>query len=76
MIYRRVLRYYRPFLGLTIVGLMFSLIGIGVNLLQPWPLKFIIDQILPPDSAFRATHSNWRTFIPLLCLALIGLQLV
>ncbi|HEY1581772.1 MAG TPA: ABC transporter ATP-binding protein [Chthoniobacterales bacterium] len=76
MIYRRVLRYYRPFLALTIVGLLFSLIGIAVNLLQPWPLKFIIDQIIPADSAFRATHANWRQFIPLLCLALIGLQLV
>ena len=47
MIYRRVLRYYRPFLGPTIVGLVLSLIGIGVNLLKPWPFKFIVDQILP-----------------------------
>ena len=76
MIYRRVLRYYRPFLGPTIVGLVLSLIGIGVNLLKPWPLKIIVDQIIPPDSAFRASHPDWRRFIPLLCLALIGLQLV
>ena len=76
MIYRRVLRYYRPFLGPTIVGLVLSLIGIGVNLLKPWPLKIIVDQIIPPDSAFRAAHSDWRRFIPLLCLALIGLQVV
>ncbi|MGH8093605.1 MAG: ABC transporter ATP-binding protein [Chthoniobacterales bacterium] len=76
MIYRRVLRYYRPFLGPTIVGLALSLIGIGVNLLKPWPLKIIVDQIIPPDSAFRASHPDWRRFIPLLCLALIGLQVV
>ena len=76
MIYRRVLRYYRPFLWPTIGGLLLSLIGIGVNLLKPWPLKFIVDQILPNDSAFRATHANWRHYIPLLCLALVALQLV
>src|SRR5262245_46198056 len=76
MIYRRVLRYYRPFLGPTIVGLLFSLIAIAVNLLRPWPFKFIVDQILPPDSAFRATHSDWRRYILPLCLSLVGLQVV
>src|SRR5260370_1449052 len=76
MIYRRVLRYYRPFLAPTIVGLLLTLVGISVNLLKPWPFKFIVDQILPNDSAFRATHADWRRFIPLLCLALIGLQLI
>src|SRR5665213_2377573 len=70
MIYRRVLRYYRPFLPATAFGLFLSLIGIGVNLLKPWPFKFIVDQILPNDSAFRATHANWHSYIPLLCLAL------
>ena len=76
MIYRRVLRYYRPFLAPTILGLMLSLVAIGVNLLRPWPFKFIVDQILPPDSAFRATHSDWRRYIFPLCLSLIGLQVV
>lgn len=76
MIYRRVLRYYRPFLGPTIGALLLTLVGIGVNLLKPWPFKFIVDQILPNDSAFRATHADWRRYIPLLCLALVGLQVV
>jgi ATP-binding cassette subfamily B protein/subfamily B ATP-binding cassette protein MsbA len=76
MIYRRVLRYYRPFLAPTILGLVLSLVGIGINLLKPWPFKFIVDQILPNDSAFRATHANWRTYIPLACLVLVGLQFV
>jgi len=76
MIYRRVLRYYRPFRGPTIGGLLLTLVGIGVNLLKPWPFKFIIDQILPTGSSFRAQHADWRHYIPLLCLALVGLQLV
>src|SRR5712691_9961593 len=76
MIYRRVLRYYRPFLPPTVLGLLLTLVGIGVNLLKPWPFKFIVDQILPASSAFRAAHADWRRFIPLLCLALVGLQLL
>jgi ATP-binding cassette, subfamily B, bacterial len=76
MIYRRVLSYYRPFLGPTIGALLLTLVGIAVNLLKPWPFKFIVDQILPNDSAFRATHADWRRYIPLLCLALVGLQVV
>ncbi len=76
MIYRRVLRYYRPFLPATALGLALSLLGIGVNLLKPWPLKFIVDRILPNDSAFHASHPDWRSYIHLLCLALVGLQIV
>ena len=52
MIYRRVLRYYRPFLGPTIVGLVLSLIGIGVNLLKPWPLQIH----RRPDSSSPTPH--------------------
>jgi ATP-binding cassette, subfamily B, bacterial len=46
-IYRRVLRYYRPFWRQTVVGLILSLCAIGLNLLKPWPFKIIVDYILP-----------------------------
>jgi ATP-binding cassette, subfamily B, bacterial len=70
-IYRRVLRYYRPFLGQTILGLFLSLLGIGLNLLKPWPFKLIVDDFLRPGPAVR---SDWRIWIPLLCLALLLIQ--
>src|SRR5437773_54788 len=70
-IYRRVLRYYRPFLWQTIFGLCLSLLGVGLNLLKPWPFKIIVDDFLRAGSALR---SDWRTWIPLLCLSLIGIQ--
>jgi ATP-binding cassette subfamily B protein/subfamily B ATP-binding cassette protein MsbA len=72
-IYRRVLRYYRPFLGQTIFGLCLTLIGIGLNLLKPWPFKIIVDDFLRAGSAIRA---DWQKWVLLLCLALIGLQLL
>jgi ATP-binding cassette, subfamily B, bacterial len=70
-IYRRVLHYYRPFWGKTIIGLFLSLVGIGLNLLKPWPFKIIVDDFLRPTPAARG---DWRTWVPLLCLALVGIQ--
>jgi ATP-binding cassette, subfamily B, bacterial len=70
-IYRRVLRYYRPFLTQTIIGLCLSLVGIGLNLLKPWPFKIIVDDFL---RAGPAKHPDWRISVMLLCLALIGIQ--
>jgi ATP-binding cassette subfamily B protein/subfamily B ATP-binding cassette protein MsbA len=70
-IYRRVLRYYRPFLWQTIFGLCLALVGIGLNLLKPWPFKIIVDDFLRAGSLIRA---DWRFSILLLCLALIGIQ--
>ena len=58
------------------LGLALSLVGIAVNLLKPWPFKFIVDEILASTSGFRATHPNWRDYILLACLALVGLQLL
>ena len=72
-IYRRVLRYYRPFLGQTIFGLFLSVIGIGLNLLKPWPFKVIVDDFLRAGPAIR---SDWRIWVPLLCLALVAIQLL
>jgi ATP-binding cassette subfamily B protein/subfamily B ATP-binding cassette protein MsbA len=70
-IYRRVLRYYQPFWGKTIIGLFLSLVGIGLNLLKPWPFKIIVDDFLRPTPAARG---DWRTWLPLLCLALVVIQ--
>jgi ATP-binding cassette, subfamily B, bacterial len=70
-IYRRVLRYYHPFLGQTILGLLLSLIGIGLNLLKPWPFKIIVDDFLRPSPTISG---NGRAWIPLLCLTLVAIQ--
>ncbi|HEV2046282.1 MAG TPA: ABC transporter ATP-binding protein [Chthoniobacterales bacterium] len=72
-IYRRVLRYYRPFWGQTIFGLLLSLCGIALNLLKPWPFKIIVDDFLRPNPVPRG---DWRTWLPLLCLALVVIQLL
>ena len=70
-IYRRVLRYYRPFLWQTIFGLCLSFLGIGLNLPKPWPFKIIVDDFLRAGPTIRP---DWRMWVLLLCLALIGIQ--
>jgi len=54
-VYRRALLYFSPLLGETILGTVLMLVGIGFNLLKPWPLAIIINEILTPGNAQRAT---------------------
>jgi ABC-type multidrug transport system fused ATPase/permease subunit len=70
-IYRRVFRSYRPLPPRTTAGLLLSLIGIGLNLLKPWPFKIIVDDFLRPNPT---PPGDWHTWIPLLCLALVVIQ--
>lgn len=84
-IYRRVLKYYRGFFGATSLGLMFSLASIGLNLLKPWPLKIIVDWVIPRFSL--GAHVKWpdsapwwlqdaKTVVALLCAALVAIQML
>ena len=76
-IYRRVLRYYRPFLPQTIIGLLLSLVGVGLNLLKPWPFKIIVDNVLGAGNNFLSQYwllqSKSQALI-VLCLALVVIQ--
>src|SRR5439155_1719755 len=51
--------------------LFLSLCGIALNLLKPWPFKIIVDDFL---RAAPAARGDWRTWVPLLCLALVVIQ--
>src|SRR6266516_3706296 len=56
----RALQFFRPDADrLAVVGL-FLLLGIGANLLKPWPLAVIVDSVLgdkPVPAALRALSS-------------------
>jgi ATP-binding cassette, subfamily B, bacterial len=51
--------------------LFLSLVGIGLNLLKPWPFKIIVDDFL---RATPSHHGDGRTWVPLLCLTLVVIQ--
>ncbi len=46
----RVMAYFRMHWQLLAVGLLLTGLGIGAELLKPWPLKFIIDSVLVDDA--------------------------
>ncbi len=54
-VYRRALRYFRPFLPETLLGTALTLAGIGLNLLKPWPFKVIVDEVLTPGNPHPVT---------------------
>ncbi len=76
-VYRRALRYYRPHAGATAVAAVFVLLGIGVNLLKPWPLKYIFDDVLgkSAEGAASAGFHDARVLV-FWCAAMVGLHLV
>lgn len=73
-IYRRILRYYRSFLPQTVLGLVLSLTGIGLNLLKPWPFKLIVDNVLTGHGNFHWLAGPRTHVVLLLCLALVVIQ--
>lgn len=68
-IYLRTLRYYRTYTGQTLLAVALMSAGIGLNLLAPWPFKYVVDGILQaknaagvaPAHAFIARWFSWTT---------------
>ena len=46
-LYLRVFRYFKQFLWQTLFSLFLMSLGVALNLLKPWPFKYIVDGILP-----------------------------
>lgn len=84
-VYRRVLIYYRPFLGPTLLALAISLVTIVLSLLKPWPFGVIVDEVLPGGrhaghvqgwlAAHGAPTGNAATLLLGLCATLVIITL-
>lgn len=77
-VYSRTMRYYRPYYGAVGVALGFVLLSIGLNLLKPWPLKWIVDRVLSDAGGAPNVHSLYHntTWLLWLCLALVAIHLL
>lgn len=85
-VYRRTLSYYRPFWAETSLALLLSLGVTALNLLKPWPFKYIVDGILSPvTEATRPAHEQlqqWFGAMPgsqvilVLCLSMVLITFV
>jgi ATP-binding cassette, subfamily B, bacterial len=48
-LFLRAMAYFRSHWQLLSIGLLLTGLGIGTELLKPWPLKFIVDTVLGDD---------------------------
>ncbi len=86
-VYTRTLRYFRPYVWPTIWATLAMFAGIGLNILKPWPFKFIIDGVLSveqSESVERTRRELAAWFgdatpvetVMILCLILVGIHLL
>jgi ATP-binding cassette subfamily B protein len=79
----RIMVYFRAHWQLLAVGLVLTGLGIGTELLKPWPLKVIIDTILSDeaptggiDQAILALFGHDKSvLLPVLCLGILAVYL-
>lgn len=79
-VYRRVAHYYRPYLPGISVGLVLLLINIGLNLLKPWPIKWLLDVVIPQS---HESVVHWHGFtwslpeaVTLACVIFVAISLL
>jgi len=77
----RILRYFRPFAGRILLALALLLVATVLNLLKPWPLKFVVDTILPAPQGgihFPWGQTTWSfpSALAITCITLVGIHLM
>ena len=58
-LYRRVIGYYRPYLGTIGFSLVLLVISANLNLLKYWPIQWVIDHVITVGPAGKV---QWATF--------------
>lgn len=75
-IYRRVAEYYRSFGALIAVALLMMVISIGFNAFKPWPIKWLIDDVLPQASSESLIWNGIHFSIPEAIAAACGVYIL
>src|SRR5471032_2444462 len=58
-LYRRVIGYYRPYLGTIFFSLILLVIGVNFSLLKYWPIQWVIDHVVTVGPGGTVT---WAAF--------------
>ena len=66
---RRYRAHIRPYRRALALGALLTLMSVGASLAQPWPMQYIVDDVL--DADVRPTHAGLR--IALAVTVLVGL---
>jgi ATP-binding cassette, subfamily B, bacterial len=68
---RRFWRYVWPYRRALVLGGVLSMVEVGVSLAQPWPLRWVVDDVLTPGRAGAPADAELR--LTLAVAALVGL---
>ena len=80
-VYRRAVSLFRPFTTPTLIGILFTILGIAFNLLKPWPFKIIVDDLLVRQGGTGPVTKLLNGLSPaaaalLLCVSLVLIHLL
>ncbi|MDR1146058.1 MAG: ABC transporter ATP-binding protein/permease [Verrucomicrobiales bacterium] len=75
-LYRRIIAYYRPFTGGVLLALTLLVLSIGLNVLKPWPVKFVIDGVLGGHAASYSFFNGALDFGASLLASVLALVVI
>ena len=81
---RKLLPYWRPARGDTFVGVLLLALAAGIELLHPWPMKWLVDYVFGGQKAPDWLSSLWPSFadrsttgmIISVCMTVLALALI
>lgn len=62
MMLRRMYPFWRPSLGDTAIGSALLMVAAGIELMQPWPIKGLVDYVFGSDTAPDWLVALWPSF--------------
>jgi ATP-binding cassette subfamily B protein/subfamily B ATP-binding cassette protein MsbA len=74
-LYRRVIGYYRPYLGTIFFSLILLVIGVNFSLLKYWPIQWVIDHVVTVGPHGTVRWSG-LTFLPTHAALFAGVAMV
>ena len=60
--WRKLIPYWRPSRNQTLAGVLVLLVAAGVELLLPWPVKWLVDYVLGPQEVPEWLRRLWPAF--------------
>jgi ATP-binding cassette subfamily B protein/subfamily B ATP-binding cassette protein MsbA len=75
-LYRRIIAYYKPFTGGVLWSLTLLVAAIALNVLKPWPVKFVIDGVLGGHAASYSFFDGGLDFGASLLASVLALVVI
>jgi len=75
-IFTRVIRLMKPYRGLAALMLALLLVAIGLTMIPPRLIKFLVDQVIKPEGSIAPDVATRKMWLLYLVLAIVGTSAV